>query len=109
MIADYDGDISRLFDDGIDGDLPILVTRNLVLFPGVVTPILIGRTASVNLVKRLQEQQDAIFAVFSQKDSNVENPEKEDIYDYGVYAKVIRVLELPGPGNNLSRSGSGTL
>ncbi|MBR1427416.1 MAG: endopeptidase La [Prevotella sp.] len=102
MIADYDGDISRLFDDGIDGDLPILVTRNLVLFPGVVTPILIGRTASVNLVKRLQEQQDAIFAVFSQKDSNVENPEKEDIYDYGVYAKVIRVLELPGPGNNLS-------
>ena len=70
MIADYDGDISRLFDDGIDGDLPILVTRNLVLFPGVVTPILIGRTASVNLVKRLQEQQDAIFAVFSQNWGN---------------------------------------
>ncbi len=102
MIADYEGDISKLFEDGQEGELPLLITRNLVLFPGVVTPIMVGRSASINLVNKLKEYPDTIFAVFSQKDANVENPSRTDIYDFGVFARVIRVLELPGPGNNMS-------
>ena len=55
MIADYEGDISKLFEDGQEGELPLLITRNLVLFPGVVTPIMVGRSASINLVNKLKE------------------------------------------------------
>ena len=49
MIADYEGDIVKLFEGGNDGEYPILATRNLILFPAVVTPILIGRQQSLNL------------------------------------------------------------
>ncbi len=102
MIADYEGDIAKLFEINVKGEVPILATRNLLLFPGVITPILIGRNSSLALVERLKENSDIVFAIFSQKDQDVENPTFNDLYDYGVYAKVIRVLELPGTGNNVS-------
>ena len=102
MIADYEGDITRLLCGGADGDVPILATRNLILFPGVVSPILIGRSVSLNLIDYLKNKEDAIFAVFSQKNADVENPTKDDLYEYGVFAKLIRVLEMPNPGNNVT-------
>ena len=102
MIADYEGDITRLLCGGADGEVPILATRNLILFPGVVSPILIGRSASISLVEHLKDKEDAIFAVFSQKNANIENPTKDDLYEYGVFAKIIRVLELPNSNNNIT-------
>ena len=50
MIADYEGDISNLLNTNVLGEVPILTTRNLVVFPGVVSPILVGREASVKLL-----------------------------------------------------------
>lgn len=55
MIADYDGDISNLLNTEITGEIPVLTTRNLIVFPGVVTPILVGRESSVQLVKYLDK------------------------------------------------------
>ena len=40
MIADYEGDVTTLFNTMSEGEVPILATRNLVVFPGVITPIL---------------------------------------------------------------------
>ena len=57
MIADFDGDISTFLDTKVEGSIPILTTRNLVLFPGVITPILIGRPASLNLVRKCRKTQ----------------------------------------------------
>ncbi len=102
MIADYEGDVTELFKGGVDGEVPILATRNLILFPTVVSPILIGRPASLSLVNALKDNQDRVFAVFAQKDANVDNPTKDDLYEYGVFAKILRVLEMPGPGNNIT-------
>ena len=102
MIADYEGDITKLFEGIGDGETPILATRNLMLFPGVVSPVLIGRTASLNLITSLKDNQDSVFAIFCQKDSEKETPAKDDLYEYGVYAKVIRILEIPGADNNIT-------
>lgn len=102
MIADYEGDISKLLEVEYTGELPILATRNLVLFPGVVSPVLIGRAASLNLVDSLQGKPNAVFAVFCQKDSSKDIPTKDDLYEYGVYAKIVRVLEMPGPAKNIT-------
>lgn len=102
MIADYEGDISHLFDVEIPENIPILATRNLVLFPGVVSPILVGRIASVNLINKLKKNPDQIFAIFCQKNADVESPEQEDLFEYGVYAKLVRILEMSGPGNNIT-------
>ena len=80
MIADYEGEIAKLFEGGENGEYPILVTRNLVLFPAVVTPILIGRQQSLNLVKRLEKKPETLFCVFSQKKQEVEIPSFRDIH-----------------------------
>ena len=102
MIADYEGDVTNLFNINIDGELPILATRNIAIFPGVISPVIIGRKQSLNLLDKLRKHNDAAFAVFCQKDQEVENPEGKDLFEYGVYAKLVKVLEMPGPGNNLT-------
>ncbi len=101
MIADYEGDISKLFEGSFGGELPILATRNLVLFPGVVSPILVGRDSSLNLVNELRDKQNSIFAIICQKDANQDNPGIKDLHKYGVFAKIVRILEMPG-NNNLT-------
>ena len=102
MIADYEGDVTNLFNVNIDGELPILATRNIAIFPGVISPVIIGRKQSLNLLDKLRKHNDAAFAVFCQKDQEVENPEGKDLFEHGVYAKLVKVLEMPGPGNNLT-------
>ena len=102
MIADYEGDISNLLNTNVLGEVPILTTRNLVVFPGVVSPILVGREASVKLVKYLDKHPDTIFGIFCQRDSNFDTPIFKDLYTTGVYAKVVKVIEMPGPGKNLT-------
>ena len=100
MIADYEGDISKLFEIDIEGEIPILVTRNIVLFPGIIAPIIVGREQSVNLVNRLKRKPEQNFAIFCQKSSEIEEPEQNDIYEFGTYARLVRILDMPGIGGN---------
>ena len=95
MIADYDGDITEIFKEHEEGDMMILATRNIVLFPGVITPILVGREKSRNLIDEIQEHPTNEFAVFCQKDAEVENPGMDNLYNIGVYAKLVRSIEMP--------------
>ena len=102
MIADYEGDIESLFGIEAEGVIPILATRNIMLFPGVITPIIIGREASISLVEKLKQKPELTFAVFCQKSSDVEEPKEGDLYEYGAYAKLVRVIDMPGSGNNVT-------
>ena len=102
MIADYEGDITHLFDVHPDGDIAILATRNMVIFPGVISPVLVGRRSSINLVRKLQDSPDQLIAIFCQKDPTLDSPSESDLYEMGVYAKIIRVLEMPVPGGQLT-------
>ena len=102
MIADFEGDISSLLSIDAGGSMPILATRNMVLFPGVITPIIIGRQSSLKLVNHLKEEPDTIFAVFCQLDPDVNEPTQRDLYEYGVFAKFVRVLEIPGNQENVT-------
>ena len=95
MIADYEGDVKHLFEAPKESVLPILATRNLVLFPGVVTPVLIGRNKSRMLVEKIRKNPDALMAVICQRDQDIEDPAPEDLFKYGVVAKIIRVLDIP--------------
>ena len=102
MIADYDGDFSKLLEIKPDNPTPILTTRNLVIFPGIMIPIVIGRQTSLNLIDKLQKSPETIVAIVSQRDPGVEEPRGEDIYDTGVYARLMKVIELPGNGRSLT-------
>ena len=67
MIADYEGDISNLFNVNVEGEVPVLATRNMVMFPGVLCPILIGRDNSLKLIETVKKSPNTTFAIFCQK------------------------------------------
>ena len=102
LIADFDGDIRDLFAHRRDGELPILPLRNLVLFPGVVTTVTIGRESSMALIRHITNQTDdeGYFAVATQVDAEVESPQFDDLYPVGTLAKLLRVIELPDQKND---------
>lgn len=95
MIADIEGDFGQLTNHEMPDSVPILTVRNLVLFPGVVTPIIIGRESSMKLVKKM-EKTGGIVGVVCQREANVDEPLRKDLYDHGVYARVVKMLALPG-------------
>lgn len=100
MISDYEGDIAELIAMTPDEEnVPILTTRNMVLFPGVIVPIMVGRKSSISLVKKLKKNPNLICGLFCQKDANVERPKPEDLYTTGVYAKLMKLLEMPDGKN----------
>lgn len=94
LIADFDGDISSLFDKEIEEILPVLPLRNMMIFPGVVAPVSVGRESSRKLVQQAVKS-GSLIAVTTQLDSTVETPTAKDLYSIGVVAKVMRVIELP--------------
>jgi len=94
MIADVDGNYSDLTNVEIPDEMPILAVRNLVLFPGVVSPILIGRESSMALIRKA-EKKDMVIGVVCQRDPEVETPIRADLYDVGVFAKVLKTITLP--------------
>lgn len=96
MFAEFDGDINKIFEQGKEGDMPILTTRNMVSFPGVLTSVTIARSATKQLVKYIEKHPDQQFAMFCQKDQNIEEPSVEDLSKYGVIAKFLKVFEIPG-------------
>jgi len=80
--------------ESIPEELPILPLRNTVLFPGVVIPITAGRDKSIQLIKDANKG-DKVVGVVAQKDSEVEDPGIDDIYQTGVVAQILRVLKMP--------------
>ena len=94
MIADVDGDLKDFFNVKTPETVPVLALRNMVLFPGVVTPILIGRETSKTLVEKA-ERKGLVIGVVAQRDSDVDFPNYEDLYTTGVYAKVMKIITLP--------------
>ena len=78
MIADIEGDFASIIGNNTPDSAPILPVRNLVLFPGVVTPILIGRPSSKQLVQKA-EKKSTIICVVPQRDPDVDLPLRDSL------------------------------
>ncbi|GAB4490877.1 MAG: endopeptidase La [Saprospiraceae bacterium] len=74
--------------------LPILPLKNTVLYPGIVTPITVGRDKSIRAVQRAYEENRYI-GVLSQKDVKIENPSTRDLYRVGTIARILKLLRMP--------------
>jgi len=75
--------------------LPLIPLRNLVIFPHMVTHFDCGRNISINAVEEAEMADSKIFLV-AQKDIDVEEPTREDIFDVGTIATIKQILKLPG-------------
>jgi len=104
FIADFDGNEEQMFDIKVDDSLPVLPLRNMVLFPGVVLPISVGRKSSLKLVNDAYKNS-AYIAVVCQKAAETENPEFEDLHTVGTIAKIVRVLEMPDQSTTVILQG----
>ena len=108
MIADIEGDFAKLFEGDMPTEVPILPVRNIVLFPGVVVPIIISRESSMKLVRKA-EKQETLIGIVCQKDPDVEVPVEGDLYGTGVFAKVVKQLTLPNGMVTVIVQGMGRL
>ncbi|MGC9490334.1 MAG: endopeptidase La [Thermovirgaceae bacterium] len=81
-------------NDGSPGTLPVLPVRDLVLFPGVVAPLFVGRPRSRRALEEAAER-DRKVCIVTQKDMNQDDPEPEDLYSVGTEASILQMVRLP--------------
>lgn len=74
--------------------LPVLPLRDIVIFPYMIFPVLVGREQSIRAANHALDNTKFIF-LSAQKKSNIEDPRKEDIYIEGTIAKIVQILKLP--------------
>jgi ATP-dependent Lon protease len=80
--------------DSIPTTLPVLPLRDVVVFPYMIFPVLVGRESSLRAANEALERSKNIFLV-AQKNSNIDEPSAEDVYQHGTVAKIIQMLKLP--------------
>lgn len=74
--------------------LPVLPLRDVVVYPYMVYPVLVGRETSMRAANTANENHKLIFLV-AQKDPKIEEPKPEDLYQEGTIARIVQVLKLP--------------
>ena len=78
----------------LKNQIPVLPLRDIVVFPNMVAPLFVGREQSVNALNHVMAGDKKIF-LLSQKNSKIDNPNKENLYNFGTVAKIIQLLKLP--------------
>ena len=74
--------------------LPVLLLRDIVIFPYMIAPLFVGREKSKNAIDQSLSTNRMIL-LLTQKDMEIEDPKREDVYDMGTVALIMRMLKLP--------------
>lgn len=75
--------------------LPMVALRDMIVYPGIVTNLDIGRIDSIASVRQASKG-NRMFVGVMQKDGKIEAPEEGDLYRYGTLIKIRQMLQLPG-------------
>ena len=86
--------------------LPVVALRDLVYFPYMVLPLLIGRPPSLAALEAA-EQGEKYILLLAQKNLQVEDPSKDDLHRVGVVAQVLQVSRLPDGNARVVLEGIG--
>ena len=78
----------------MDLNLPLLPLRDIVVFPGMIVPLFVGRDKSVVALEQAMKSNKEIFLV-AQLDPSEDDPTKDDLYNIGVTATIMQLLKLP--------------
>jgi len=73
---------------------PLLPLRDIVIFPSTVVPLFVGREKSIRALQEVMKSDKSIVLV-TQKNSEIDDPESKDLYQYGCLSKVLQLLKLP--------------
>ena len=73
---------------------PLLPLRDIVIFPSMVVPLFVGREKSIKALQEVMKSDKSIVLV-TQKNSEVDDPNEKDLFQYGCLSKVLQLLKLP--------------
>ena len=73
---------------------PLLPLRDIVIFPSMVVPLFVGREKSIKALQEVMKSDKSIVLV-TQKNSEIDDPNIKDLYQYGCLSKVLQLLKLP--------------
>jgi ATP-dependent Lon protease len=102
-MAKKDDDFDDKFEDVVEEDgqklnipkeMPVLMLRDIVVFPYMVVPLFVGREKSKEAIDQALSSHRMILLI-TQKDMEIEDPKREDIFNIGTVALVMRMLKLP--------------
>ncbi|MGE5314751.1 MAG: endopeptidase La [Acidobacteriota bacterium] len=85
--------------DSIPSSLPVLPLRDVVIFPHMIFPVLVGRDSSLRAAAYALDHNKYLFLT-AQKDPLVDDPKRDDLYEEGTIARIVQILRLP---NNLMK------
>jgi len=80
--------------ENIPTKLPLLALRDIVIFPFMTYPVLLGRESSLRAATKAIESDKFVFLV-SQRNPAIEEPNQIDLYRDGTVAKIIQVMKMP--------------
>ena len=86
--------IQRAIPKALPGSLPILGLSDIVIFPGMVAPLLVDTAQSIRLIDDVVEGERLLGLVL-QKKADADNPLPEDLYEFGCGARVLKMLKFP--------------
>ena len=78
----------------IKHNLPLLPLRDIVVFPSMVIPLFVGRDKSISALNEVMQSGKKLILV-TQKNSEVDDPKKNDIFTYGCESNILQLLKLP--------------
>ena len=74
--------------------LPLLGLSDVVIFPGMVAPLLVDTVQSIRLIDDVVEG-DRLLGLVLQRRADIENPKSEDLWEHGCAARVLKMLKFP--------------
>ena len=74
--------------------IPLVPLRDVVIFPGVVTPLFVGREVSINSLQKAMADDKSVMLV-AQRKPNTENPTLKDLYSVGTVSTILQLIKLP--------------
>ena len=78
----------------IKSDLPLIPLRDVVVFPGIVTTLFVGRKKSVEALNAAMNSNKKLVLV-SQKDASKENPDVDDLFNFASISNLLQLIKLP--------------
>lgn len=82
-------------DSDLPVNIPLMPLREIVIFPHTVTPLFVGREASIKAIEEAQSSSAKEIFLVVQRNSKVELPDESDLYKIGVVCRLLQVLRLP--------------
>ena len=99
FVAEVSGETDKLMHANHGGDMPVIMLRDNIFFPGTVSPITVGRKHSIKTLNKL-ERTDGLVALLTQKVPDTETPQIEELYPIGVVAKLVHSMKMPDGSYN---------